>query len=167
MYVLKKPCEQIRFPKGIGYSVYNDRSRPSQKEIKHKPIKFLSKNLDHLMDKIFSFFFQFSITFLFIFEYKSFKVNFIILNLQCCQFLPFNKVNQLHISTIFKIIFPYRLLQNIEYRVPCAIQQVLIHYLCYIQQCTSITVSQFIFSPSFPFGNYKLVFYIYEFIFVQ
>ena len=43
-------------------------------------------------------------------------------------------VIHIHISTHILIIFPYRPLQVLS-RVTCAMQQVLISYLLYIQQC--------------------------------
>ena len=52
-----------------------------------------------------------------------------------CQFQVCSKVNHLHIHIyMFQIIFPYRPYRILS-RVPCAIQQVLISYLFYIQQC--------------------------------
>ena len=33
-----------------------------------------------------------------------------------------DSVIHIHVSILFQILFPFRLLQNIEQRVPCAIQ---------------------------------------------
>ena len=83
-----------------------------------------------------------------------------------CQFLLYCKVNQLYtyICPLFCRFFfqigHYRVLN----RVLSAIQQVLISYLFYIQQCVqSIPISQFI-PPLLPPGKHKFVFYICNFI---
>ena len=68
------------------------------------------------------------------------------------QFLLYSKVNQLYIYTYPLFFgFPCHLGHHRALsRVPCAIQQVLISYLFYTQQCvyTSIPISQFI--PPLP-----------------
>ena len=49
----------------------------------------------------------------------------------------------------------------------CAIQQVLIVYLFYIQQCISVNPKLIIYPSSpFPFGNHKFVFYVCVSIYV-
>ena len=65
-------------------------------------------------------------------------------------------VIHIHISTLLKILFLYKLL---EYWVSCAIQKVLIIYFICSSMHMSISVSQFI-SPPFPSNNHKFVFYI-------
>ena len=59
----------------------------------------------------------------------------------------------------FSIIGCYKILSI----VPCAIQQVLIGYLFYIQQCVYFNPKLLVYpsSPS-PFGNHKFVFYVCE-----
>ena len=49
-----------------------------------------------------------------------------------CQFLPYSKVNQLHICIFLFIFFPHIGYYRVLSRVPCAIQYVLISYLVYI-----------------------------------
>ena len=79
-----------------------------------------------------------------------------------CYFQVYTKVNQLNIYIyplffrFFSHIGHYRVLS----RVPCAIQQVLISYLFYIQQCVYVNPNlQFIPHP-LPPGNCKFVFYM-------
>ena len=54
-----------------------------------------------------------------------------------CQFQVHSKVNQLYICIypLFFRFFPHIGHYRVLYRIPCAIQQVLISYLFYIQQC--------------------------------
>ena len=65
------------------------------------------------------------------------------------------------ISTPFQILSPYRSLQNVE-QSSCAIQQVPISYMFYMQQCVYVNLfSQFIHPlSSFHTGNHKFVLYI-------
>ena len=92
-----------------------------------------------------------------------------------CQFQVYSKVNQLYIYIyplfffflrFFSHICHYRLLS----RVPCAIQQVLISYLFYIQQCVYVNPNLPIYpSPHLSPGNHKFVFFfkiIYLFIYL-
>ena len=79
-----------------------------------------------------------------------------------CQFLVYHKVIQLY---IYIYSFFFRFFSHIGYhrilsRVPCVIQQVLIGYLSYIQQCVYVNPKLPIYpSPqSFPFGNHKVIF---------
>ena len=87
-----------------------------------------------------------------------------IVDLQCCvSFRGTAKVNQLYIY-IYPLFFRfssqvghYRVLS----RVPCAIQQVLISYIFYIQQCVCVNTNLLIYpSPSLHPGNHKFIFYI-------
>ena len=57
-----------------------------------------------------------------------------------CQFLPHSKVNQLYIYIYLLFFgFPSHLgHQRALSRVPCALQQVLISYLFYTQQCIHV-----------------------------
>ena len=68
----------------------------------------------------------------------------------------------------FKIIFPYRLLQNIEYSslhsilniVPCEVLNSCLFYIN-IQLCVYVIPKLLIdHFPSFPFGNHKFVSYV-------
>ena len=80
-----------------------------------------------------------------------------------CQFQVYNKVNQLYIY-IYPLFF--RFFSHIGHytvlsRVPCAIHQVLVSYLSYIQQCVYFNPNLPIYpSPSLPPGVHKFVFYI-------
>ena len=80
-----------------------------------------------------------------------------------CQFQVYSKMIQLYIYIFFfrsfSIIGYYKIL-NI---VPCAIQQVLVVYLFYVQQCVSVNPKLLNYPPPcFPFGNHKFVFNVYE-----
>ena len=63
----------------------------------------------------------------------------------------------------FQTLFPYRLLQNIEYSSLCY-TEVLVGYLFYMQQGVCVNPNLLIYpSPTpFPFGNHKFVFYVLE-----
>ena len=60
----------------------------------------------------------------------------------------------------FSIIVYYKILNT----VLCTIQQVLVAYLFYIEQCVYVNPNLLIYSslPPFPFGNHKFVFYVCE-----
>ena len=82
-----------------------------------------------------------------------------------CYFQVYSRVNQLHIyiyhpySFFFQILFHigyYRILSS----VPCAIQQVFINYLFYIQQCIYVNLSLLIYPSSLFPGNHEFVFYV-------
>ena len=82
-----------------------------------------------------------------------------------------------HVSILFQILFPIRLLQNIKQSSlcstvgPCWLSILYIVYL-YIYMCVCVCVYIYIYiyinpklliySPPFPFGNHKFVFYICE-----
>ena len=71
-----------------------------------------------------------------------------------CQFLWYNKVNQLHIYIyllFFSVSFPIQVISEHFYRVACAIQQVLL-VICFVYRSVSmsIPVSQFILPISSP-----------------
>lgn len=69
-----------------------------------------------------------------------------------CQFQVYSKVNQLFIC-MYPFFFPIQFMN----RPPCGIQQVLVSYLFYIQQCMLIPSSQFI--PPYPqVSNHCLIF---------
>ena len=79
-----------------------------------------------------------------------------------CQFQVYSKVSQLYIyiyplfCRFYSHVVHYRVLN----RVPCTIQQVLISYLFYIQQCVYVNPNLPIYpSPTFHLGNHKFVFY--------
>ena len=100
-----------------------------------------------------------------------FKLIFIIVDLQCCIiFLLYNRVNLLYIH-IYPLFFRfyshighYRVLS----RVPCAVQQILISYLFYIQQCVYVSPNLPIYpSPLFPPGKHKFIFCICDSLSVQ
>ena len=91
---------------------------------------------------------------------------FIVLEYSCfimlCQFQVYSKVNQLYIYRypvflflrFFSHIGHYRVLS----RVPCAIQQVLISYLLYIQQCVYVNPNLPIYpSPPYPLVTISLL----------
>ena len=86
-----------------------------------------------------------------------------IVDLQCC--VSFRCTAKWISYTYTYIHSFYRLFSRIDHyrvlsRVPCAIQQVLISYLFYIQQCLYVTPNLLIYpSPRpFSFGNHKFVF---------
>ena len=61
----------------------------------------------------------------------------------------------------FSIIGYYKILRT----VPCALQQVLVVYLFYIQSCVSVNPKLLIYPsphPPFPFSNHKFVFDVCE-----
>ena len=85
-----------------------------------------------------------------------------------CQFQVYSKVNQLYIY-----IYPlYQILSHIGHyrvlsRVPCAIQQVLMSYLFYIQQCVYVSPNLPIYpSPPYPLLTISL-FSIFLFFFFK
>ena len=71
----------------------------------------------------------------------------------------YSKVIHIHMSTLFKIIFPYRSLQNIEFPVLYSMF-LLVFYFMYSGVYMSIPVFPFI--PPLPLysGNHELVFEI-------
>ena len=72
-----------------------------------------------------------------------------------CQFLLYNKVSQLqiHISTLFQILFPYRSLQSIEQDSPCysvgSYQSYILYIVVYIcqSQCPNLSLPLPLLSP--------------------
>ena len=81
------------------------------------------------------------------------------------QFLLYSTVNQLHtyIYPLFLRFFSHTGHYRVLSRVPCAIQQVLISYLFYIQQCVYVNPNLPIYpspSPPFPLGSHKFVIYV-------
>ena len=85
--------------------------------------------------------------FIFLLEYRCFTI--------LCQFLLYNKVNQLYVYIYpFFLGFPSHLGHHrVLSRVPCAIQQVLISYLFYTQcqQCIYVNPKLPIHPPPCPF----------------
>ena len=64
---------------------------------------------------------------------------------------------------VFSHIGHYRALS----RVPCAIQQVFISYLFYIQSCVYVNLNILISLPLFLPGNHKCVFHICDYLFCK
>ena len=82
--------------------------------------------------------------------------------LTLCQFQVYSRVIHLY-------IYIYPLFSHIGYcrilsRVPCAMQQVFVSYLFYIQQCAYVNPNLPIYPSTqpFSFGNYKFAFEVYE-----
>ena len=72
------------------------------------------------------------------FKVLIFTVYWSIVDLQCCVSFSIQQSDSvIHIFILFQILFPYRLLQNIEWSF-CALQQVLVGYLFYKQQCVCL-----------------------------
>ena len=71
-----------------------------------------------------------------------------------CQFLLYSKVNQLYvyIYPLFFRFFSHVVYYRILSRVPCAIQQVLVDYLFYIQQFVYVKPELLIY-PSPKYGT--------------
>ena len=80
-----------------------------------------------------------------------------------CQFQVYSKVNQLYIYVypLFFRFFSHIGHHRILSRVPCAIQQVLISCLFYIQQCVYVTPSLPI--HPLPPRNHRFVFYVCDY----
>ena len=62
-----------------------------------------------------------------------------------CQFQVYSQVNQLYIYPLFFSFFSHIGHQRVLSRVPCAIQQVLISYQFYIQQCVYVNPNLLIY----------------------
>ena len=73
-----------------------------------------------------------------------------------CSFLLYSKVNQLYIyiGTLFFRFYSHIDHYRVLSRVPCALHQVLISYLLYIQQCIYV-------NPNLP-----ITFFFYKFIYL-
>ena len=86
----------------------------------------------------------------FLFFFKNFYWSIVDLQ-RLCQFLLYSKVNQLYIYIypLFFRFFSHIGHQTVLSRVPCAMQQVLISYLFYIQQCVYVNPNLPIY-PSLP-----------------
>ena len=84
--------------------------------------------------------------------------NWSMVDLQYCYFQVYSKVIQLYIY-FFPILFPYRLLQDIEYSSLCYTVNSCCLSNLYIWRCISVNPI-LLFYPSFPFpfGNHKFVF---------
>ena len=77
------------------------------------------------------------------------------------QFLPYSEVNLLYIYPLFFRFFSHIGHYRVLSRGPCAIQQVLISYLFYIQQCVYFNPNLPIYpSPTLHPGNHKFIFNI-------
>ena len=82
-----------------------------------------------------------------------------------CSFQVYNKMTHIHISIHFQILFPCRLLQNIEYSSLCATVGPCWLSILYIVGvvCYSQTPNLSLFPQPFPFSSHKFVFYVCEY----
>ena len=87
-----------------------------------------------------------------------FILSFIGVQLIYNQFLLYSKVNQLYIYQLFLRFYSHIGHQRVLGGVPCAIQQVLICYPFYIQQCISVNPNLPIYPslPPFPLGEHSV-----------
>ena len=95
-------------------------------------------------------------------EFSTYGVRFLFV------FLKYNWFTMLCQSQMYSHGILFRIFSFIGYyktqcTVLCALQQALVDYLFYIQQCVYVNPKLLIYpSPLFPFGNHKFVFCVHE-----
>ena len=74
-----------------------------------------------------------------------------------CYFQVYSRAIQLYIHMyFFQILFPYRLLQNIEYSSLCCIVGLCWLSILYVVVCIYVNPKLLIYPPPpFPFGNHN------------